>query len=317
MGAGETASCLEQVQTPGSVAWDCPGVGRKDECHLKQKGDYCLHLAFLIYSNIFEDILFNALFKCMQDAYHPWIRNNIFAKGIMVAINTKLALPISKRLAKTNITPNQISWIRFLLALVAAFFFSFHGWNYHVIGAIFFQLSMIFDLVDGQVARIKKMNTVFGRYFDLMLDLVSTIVVIFGICLGYGYTNIPELLSVDMLSKILGIKINIWMVGMFFLIALLFEKHLLAYEHYLEEKFKIERSREREKLIKKHSFLKHVPKGGITIDFRTFLIWGSVVINQVVLFLLLLSFIEIYHSFIRILFFWKIAKDIKTGIDMV
>ncbi len=253
----------------------------------------------------------------MEDAYHPWIKNNIFAKGLLVAINTKLALPISKRLAKTNITPNQISWIRFLLAVIAAIFFAIHSWSYHVIGAFFFQLSMIFDLVDGQVARIKKMNTVFGRYFDLMLDLLSTIVVIFGVCAGYGIDFIPELISVERLSRFLGMKINIWMIGMLFLIALLFEKHLLAYEHYLEEKFNIERVKEREKLVEKHSFLKYIPKGSVTIDFRTFVIWGSVVINQVVLFLLFLAFIEAYHSLVRIIFFWKIAKDIKTGIDMV
>jgi len=192
-----------------------------------------------------------------------------------------------------------------------------HEWVWHLIGAIFFQLSMIFDLVDGQVARIKKMNTVFGRYFDLTLDILSTIFVIFGICIGYGHVDIPEIISTEKLSRIFHMRINIWMVGMFFLITLLFEKHLLAYEHYLEEKFKINRVEKREEMIKKNNFMKYIPKGSVTIDFRTFVIWGSVVINQVVLFLLLLSFIEIYHSLLRILFFWRIAKDIKTGVDMV
>ncbi len=253
----------------------------------------------------------------MEEGIHPWLKSNIFAKGIAVAINTKMAMPISKALAKTSITPNEITLLHLIMAFIAALFFSFHSFAWYVAGAILFQLSMIFDLVDGQVARIKGMNTLFGRYFDMTSDLLAAIFVVAGICYGYGAGIFPELISIKMLSSILGMNLNIWMVGMFFLIALLFEKHQLAYEHYLEEKFGIERKKKRIEMESRRKILKYIPKGVVTVDARTYIIWIAVLINQVVLFFLLLAFIELYHSAVRFFFFWKVAKDIKTGKDMV
>ncbi|MCD6512913.1 MAG: CDP-alcohol phosphatidyltransferase family protein [Thermoplasmata archaeon] len=253
----------------------------------------------------------------MEDGLHPWLKNDLFAKGIAVAINTKLAMPISRVIAKTSITPNEITLIHLIMALIAAIFFSFHSYEWYVAGAAMFQLSMIFDLIDGQVARIKGMNTLFGRYFDMTSDLLSAMFVVAGICYGYGAGFLPEIISLDALSSLTNINVNIWMIGMLFLIALLFEKHQLAYEHYLEEKFGIDRRKKRMEIENRRKFLRYVPKGIITVDARTYMIWIGILINQTILFFLILSFIEFYHSAVRFFFFWNIAKDIKTGRDMV
>ncbi|GAX86854.1 conserved hypothetical protein [Lebetimonas natsushimae] len=71
---------------------------------------------------------------------------------------------------KTNITPNQITFISFIVAILAGEAF-FKG--YFILGAILYQLSFIFDIVDGALARVTNQSSKFGAFFDVFTDWIK------------------------------------------------------------------------------------------------------------------------------------------------
>ncbi|PRX40343.1 CDP-alcohol phosphatidyltransferase-like enzyme [Planifilum fimeticola] len=82
-------------------------------------------------------------------------------------IASRIMLPIANH---TNITPNQITVIAFLLGILSAVCF-FQGTPVFLIaGALLFHLSFTFDCIDGKLARLKGNGTMFGMWLDYMLD---------------------------------------------------------------------------------------------------------------------------------------------------
>jgi len=68
------------------------------------------------------------------------------------------------------ITPNIITGVSFVTALLSALFVIEGGSFNFLIAAILIQLSHVFDCMDGQMARYRKTTTASGSYFDLILD---------------------------------------------------------------------------------------------------------------------------------------------------
>jgi len=93
-------------------------------------------------------------------------------------INRRISDPIAKLLARTRITPNQISWATFGLAVLS--FLSFiYNWN--IAGGLLAQLSSIIDGVDGSLARLKSMSSAFGGFLDSILDRYADILIMLGL----------------------------------------------------------------------------------------------------------------------------------------
>jgi len=62
-------------------------------------------------------------------------------------LNLKIAKYLTYIIANyTKLTPNQVTFISFIFAVLAGVAFYF---NYFVVGAILYQISYIFDIVDG------------------------------------------------------------------------------------------------------------------------------------------------------------------------
>jgi len=93
-------------------------------------------------------------------------------------INRKISNPIARLLARTIITPNQVSFTSFGLAVLS--FLSFiYNWN--IAAGLLAQLSSIIDGVDGSLARLKDMSSDFGGFLDSILDRYADILVILGL----------------------------------------------------------------------------------------------------------------------------------------
>ncbi len=95
-------------------------------------------------------------------------------------LNRKASEPMARMLAKTKITPNQITWVAFGIALLAFVSFIF-GQN--IIGGLLVQLSSIVDCVDGGLARLKGMASTFGGFLDSVLDRYADILIMLGLTL--------------------------------------------------------------------------------------------------------------------------------------
>jgi len=95
-------------------------------------------------------------------------------------VNRKASEPIARLLAKTRVTPNQVTWAAFGIGLLS--FISFIlGQN--IIGGLLIQLSSIVDGVDGDLARLKKMTSEFGGFLDSVLDRYVDILAVLGLTL--------------------------------------------------------------------------------------------------------------------------------------
>ncbi len=113
-------------------------------------------------------------------------------QGIYVIIN-----PFVKFLIKMGITPNIVTTIGFLGNLLAASMFVYagiiHRRELSIPGVDHFQfgwigwgggiliLFSVFDMLDGQVARIGNMQSTFGAMYDSVLDRYSELVTLGGI----------------------------------------------------------------------------------------------------------------------------------------
>ena len=85
-------------------------------------------------------------------------------------INRPISHIITKYVTKHSITPNQITLFSFSVAVLASILFLVRGYFAIFLGGILSQLSSILDGVDGEVARIKYLETKFGKWLDTVLD---------------------------------------------------------------------------------------------------------------------------------------------------
>ncbi len=92
--------------------------------------------------------------------------------------NRKASEPMARLLAKTRITPNQVTWAAFGIALLSFISFIF-GQN--IIGGLLVQLSSIVDGIDGSLARLKGMTSAFGGFLDSVLDRYADILIVLGL----------------------------------------------------------------------------------------------------------------------------------------
>jgi phosphatidylglycerophosphate synthase len=90
----------------------------------------------------------------------------------------------------TKIKPDHLTLAAMVMGISGGFFYSFGSHLTCIIGAIFYLLFNIFDCSDGQLARIKKNGSAFGRLLDGIADYIAAIAIYAGIAIGYS--NNPE-----------------------------------------------------------------------------------------------------------------------------
>lgn len=111
-----------------------------------------------------------------------------FLKEVAQPIVYRLINPFIKLLLKIGITPNNITTIGFIINVVATVVFivgggeprtdlRYVGWG----GAIIL-FGGLFDMIDGRLARVGRMESRFGALYDSVLDRYSELVMFLGIC---------------------------------------------------------------------------------------------------------------------------------------
>ncbi len=110
-------------------------------------------------------------------------------RDVLQQLIYKVINPFVKMLIKVGLTPNAVTTIGLLLNVGVAVIFikgaeegnrgdlSYVGWAG---GLILF--AGLFDMLDGQVARLGNMSSRFGALYDSVLDRYSELVMFLGIC---------------------------------------------------------------------------------------------------------------------------------------
>ncbi len=100
-------------------------------------------------------------------------------------VDNLLNRPVSKLLTsfflKTPITPNGITLLSFAIGALAALLFARGGYLNGILGALLFQLSSTIDCCDGEVARLKFMESPLGKWLDITCDNVVHFMIFSGI----------------------------------------------------------------------------------------------------------------------------------------
>ena len=146
------------------------------------------------------------------------LRNSKPSEDGIIATNFNRAVStqILKCLVKTRITPNQVTFVSFLVAVMAGFLFAAGTYLNLVLGAVLVEVSFTLDCVDGQLARFRNMKSSFGDWFDKVLDRLSEFAIFFGLCFGlykqsgdvriwiWGFTALFTVLLLNYAADVLG-----------------------------------------------------------------------------------------------------------------
>ncbi len=124
------------------------------------------------------------LFAGLQSASDGWVDRYV---------NRRLSPWLSRWLLRTPLTPNQVTLMALVMGLMAALSFSHEGWLSGVAGALLLQWSAVVDCCDGEVARLKFLESPSGYYLDIACDNIVHVAVFAGMAwasyesLGHSY----------------------------------------------------------------------------------------------------------------------------------
>jgi phosphatidylglycerophosphate synthase len=99
-------------------------------------------------------------------------------------INRRISLAISRRLARTSLTPNHVTAVVFLVGVASGplAFFLHSYWGF-LLGASCYYVSAILDGCDGEISRLKFLGSPLGAWLDTVVDdlvCLSYIVGVYG-----------------------------------------------------------------------------------------------------------------------------------------
>lgn len=92
-------------------------------------------------------------------------------------VNRRVSARWTRWLLWTPLTPNHVTLMSFAIGLLAAISFAQAGWLSGVLGALLLQCSAIIDCCDGEVARLKFLESPGGYYLDITCDNVVHVAV--------------------------------------------------------------------------------------------------------------------------------------------
>ncbi|MBT5028239.1 MAG: CDP-alcohol phosphatidyltransferase family protein [Nitrospina sp.] len=96
---------------------------------------------------------------------------------------------LTRLFLKTPITPNQITFLSLLIGLGAAWCFFQGTYTSGLAGAIMLLVSAWVDCTDGEIARLKFMETPWGARFDIFCDNIVHFFVFFSIGMGLFFST--------------------------------------------------------------------------------------------------------------------------------
>jgi len=96
-------------------------------------------------------------------------------------MNRKVSRHITRWLLRTPLTPNQVTVLSCLVGILGALCFFPGGYWGPVLGALLLQFSVVLDCCDGEIARVKFMESPLGDWLDIVCDTIVSIAIFLGI----------------------------------------------------------------------------------------------------------------------------------------
>jgi phosphatidylglycerophosphate synthase len=117
------------------------------------------------------------MFAAVVDAYRRTRKPKDILWNRFVA--RPLAAVVIVPLARTGVTPNQITLATLVVFLVGAAVMAFlPGWRALCVGVVILEISYVLDCADGQLARLKGTSSPVGAHLDFLMDELKAFVLV-------------------------------------------------------------------------------------------------------------------------------------------
>ena len=107
-------------------------------------------------------------------------------------VNRKISRPFSRVFMQLGCSPNVITLLSMIIGLGGAACFAEGSYAGGIAGALLFQLAVIIDCCDGEVARLTFTESPLGRALDLVSDNIVHVAVFAGIAWGAYQANLTS-----------------------------------------------------------------------------------------------------------------------------
>jgi phosphatidylglycerophosphate synthase len=145
-----------------------------------------------------------ATWRILVDSMKPgegWVGRNI---------DRPISFRLSALLMRWDISPNWITWFTLCIAIIMSATLAHGGALSLAVGGALYQLVMVFDCVDGDIARVTYQTGRFGAALDTACDMLANLGFISGLMIGlvrtYGYDElmvVAAMLGVAILCMVL------------------------------------------------------------------------------------------------------------------
>lgn len=105
-------------------------------------------------------------------------------------VNRRVSRPLSRLFMKLGCSPNVITVLSLVTGLTGAVCFAAGSYRAGIVGALLFQLAVILDCCDGEVARLTFAESPLGQALDLVSDNIVHVAVFVGIAWGAYQENV-------------------------------------------------------------------------------------------------------------------------------
>jgi phosphatidylglycerophosphate synthase len=104
--------------------------------------------------------------------------------GFYARLNRRISIPISRQLIKFPITANLVSIFTLGVGIASAACFAYGGYWSTLLGAFLCLFASILDGCDGEVARLKLLESDFGCWLETMCDYAFYLFLLVGMTIG-------------------------------------------------------------------------------------------------------------------------------------
>jgi len=109
--------------------------------------------------------------------------------GVFARMNRRISVPISRQLIKFPITPNMVSIFTLGVGIASGALFAVGGYWNVLAGAVLSVWAGILDGCDGEVARLKLLESDFGCWLETVCDYLYYLLIFAGMAIGLIRTS--------------------------------------------------------------------------------------------------------------------------------
>lgn len=125
-----------------------------------------------------------SIFRGLAEEYRRSLKPGETEEILNQVINRPLAFVAAKLTQCFNGNPIFLTLLSMLSGVSSGFFFAKGEYPYLIIAAVLLELMVIFDCADGQLARMTRQNSRYGKIMDGLADAASHMSIFYGVAYG-------------------------------------------------------------------------------------------------------------------------------------